>query len=150
LPSEVLEEFKHGNYVVKRSLGTFNQVDPDQSQEWLNATGKRGDGIVGITRTPSALSMWSLSYNLSSHVNFLTRTMYDVTPDDIITHKDASKSRKVLDSEFEESLVDAMKRFEVLDPSYERDQLINVITKDKATDLIRDLLLSLAHWVKYN
>ena len=42
LPSEVLEEFKQGNFVVKRSLGTFNQVDPDQSQEWLNATGKRG------------------------------------------------------------------------------------------------------------
>lgn len=145
LPSEVLEEFKQGNFVVKRSLGTFNQVDPDQSQEWLNATGKKGGGIVGITRTPSALSRWSLSYNLRSHVSFLTRTMYNVNPDDIITHKDASKSRKVLDSEFEESLVDAMKRFKVLDPSYESDQLINMITKDKATDLIRDSLLSSAH-----
>ena len=71
--------------------------------------------------------------------------MFDVNPDDIITHKDASKSRKVLYSEFEESLVDAMKRFKVLDPSYERDQLINVITKDKAIDLIRDSLLSSAH-----
>jgi hypothetical protein len=57
--------------------------------------------------------------------------MYDVNPGDIITHKDASKSRKVLDSEFEESLVDAMKRFKVLDHSHERYQLINMITKDK-------------------
>jgi hypothetical protein len=34
----------------------YNQVDPDQSQEWLNATGKKGGGIVGITRTPTAQS----------------------------------------------------------------------------------------------
>ena len=66
-----------------------------------------------------------------------------VNPDDIITHKDASKNRKVL--AFEESLVDALKMFKVLGPSYERDQLINMITKDKATDLIRDSLLSSAY-----
>jgi hypothetical protein len=70
----------------------------------------RGGGIVGIIRTSTALSRWFLSYNLRSHVSFLTRTTYDVNPDDIITHKDASKGRKVNDSEFEESLVDAMKR----------------------------------------
>ena len=69
--------------------------------------------------------------------------MYDVNPDDIITHKDASKSRKVLYSEFEESLVDAMKRFKVLDPSY-------VITKDKATDL-SEIRYYLQHiWAKYS
>lgn len=38
LPPEVLAEFQQGNCFVKRSGGTFNQVDPDQSQEWLNAT----------------------------------------------------------------------------------------------------------------
>jgi hypothetical protein len=38
-----------------------------------------------------------------------------------------------------------MKRFKVLEPSYERDQLINMITKDKATDFIRDSLPSSMH-----
>lgn len=98
LPPEVLAEFQQGNFVVKRSGGTFNQVDPDQSQEWLNATGKKGGGIVGITRTPSALSRWSLSYNSRSHISHLTRNMYDVNPDDILIHKDASKSRQALDA----------------------------------------------------
>lgn len=49
--------FEAGNFVVKQSNAKYNQVDPDQSQEWLNATGKKGGGIVGITRTPTALSM---------------------------------------------------------------------------------------------
>ncbi len=44
-----------GNFVVKRSARKFNQVDPDQAQEWLNGVGKKGGGIVGITKTTSAL-----------------------------------------------------------------------------------------------
>ena len=34
LPAQV-EEFKRGNFVVKRSNAKFNQVSPDQAQEWL-------------------------------------------------------------------------------------------------------------------
>jgi hypothetical protein len=51
----------------------------------------------------------------------------------------------VLDSEFEESIVDAMKRFNVLELFYERNELINMITKDKITNFIIDSLLSSAH-----
>ena len=50
LPVEVQTEFDKGNWVVKGSPRRFNQVDPDQGQERLNGTGKRGGGIVGITR----------------------------------------------------------------------------------------------------
>lgn len=56
LPMEVLHEFKKGNFVVKCSKGTFNQVSADHSLEWLNGIGKRGGGIVGITKTSSALT----------------------------------------------------------------------------------------------
>ena len=42
------------NIQVEKSK--FSQIDPDQSQEWLNGTSKKADGIVGITRTASALS----------------------------------------------------------------------------------------------
>ena len=40
LPDEILELFRQGHFVVKRSQRKFNQVDPDQAQEWLNGTGK--------------------------------------------------------------------------------------------------------------
>ncbi len=55
LPDDVLEEFKKGNFVVKVGKAKFNQVTPDQAQEWLNGTGKKAGGIVGITRSLSAL-----------------------------------------------------------------------------------------------
>ena len=51
LPESVLQEFREGNFDVKRGDSKFNQVSPDQSQEWLNGTGKSGGGIVGITKS---------------------------------------------------------------------------------------------------
>ena len=71
LPESVLQEIREGNFVAKRGDSIFNQVSPDQSQEWLNGTGKYGGGIVGITKTPSAPSRWALSYNLRSHTSLL-------------------------------------------------------------------------------
>ena len=53
LPQQVKREFDAGNFVVKRSSQCFNQVDPDQSQEWLGCIGKKGGGIIGITKTSS-------------------------------------------------------------------------------------------------
>ena len=55
LPEEVKEEFVKGDFVVKCSANKFNQVDPDHAQEWLNGTGKRAGGIVGVTKTISVL-----------------------------------------------------------------------------------------------
>jgi len=75
LPKEVLEEFKKGNVVVKWNENKFNQVSPDRSPECLNGIGKRGGGIVGITRTSSALSRWALSYDLRSQIAENTHTM---------------------------------------------------------------------------
>ena len=51
LPENLKCEFMRGNFAVKRSAHTFNQVDPDQAQEWLNGTCKKGGGIVGITKS---------------------------------------------------------------------------------------------------
>ena len=69
----------------------FNQVDPDQAQEWLNGTGKSGGGIVGITKTTSALSRWALSFNMRAQIASDTRKLYGLTFDDSLTHKEAKK-----------------------------------------------------------
>ena len=42
LPVEILNEFRNGNFVVKRTESKAIQADIDQSQEWLNSTGKSG------------------------------------------------------------------------------------------------------------
>ena len=79
LVTEVLNEFMAGNFVVKIGQSAFNQVDPDQAQEWMNAVRKRGGGIVGITKSLPALSRWALSFNLRSDIGKPTREMYDET-----------------------------------------------------------------------
>ena len=63
LPYEVLQEFKKGKFVVKWKEGAFNEVSADHSLEWLNGIGKRGCGIVGITKTSSALSRCVNGFN---------------------------------------------------------------------------------------
>ena len=41
LSPEIKKEFEDGNFVVKRTNQKFNQVDPDQRQEWLYGIGIR-------------------------------------------------------------------------------------------------------------
>ena len=74
MPKEVLEEFK-GNFIGKWNKSRFNRVRPDHSLEWMNGRGKSGGGIVGITKTSSALSRWALSY-IRSHLKIHTQCLY--------------------------------------------------------------------------
>ena len=73
--AEVQAEFDNGNWVVKGSPRRFNQGDPDQGQEWLNGTGKRGGGIVGITRATAALCRCCLLYTSPSPRDLSTSRM---------------------------------------------------------------------------
>ena len=75
LPPEVLHEFQEDSFVVKRTDRRFNQVSADQSTEWLKYVGKKSGGLVGITRVASALSRWTLSYNLTTVIASQTTAM---------------------------------------------------------------------------
>ena len=79
LPPDILHEFQQGHFVVKQTNRLFNQVSPDQSTEWLNATGKKSGGLVGITKV---LSRWTLSYNITKLIASQTKQMLHVTTDD--------------------------------------------------------------------
>ena len=53
-----------------------------------SATGgldKKGGGIVGITKTTSALNRWALSYNLRSHLALETRKRIDSKEDALLS-----------------------------------------------------------------
>jgi len=63
------------------------------------ATGKKGGGIVGITKTPSAVSKWALSYNLRSHIAEQTSAMFDIHYDDRLIHTESAKERQKQDNE---------------------------------------------------
>lgn len=140
LPEPVLSEFQRGNFVVKRSAEKFNQVDPDQAMEWINGTGKKGGGIVGITKTISALCRWTLSYNLRSQIAAETHAMYNHGPGSKRVHKEATKSRQKRDNDDEDSLLSVFQGFNVF-ASGCPDSLQNLATKDLATEAIQNSLL---------
>jgi len=95
LSPEVLIEFQEDNFVVKCSDQRSNQVSPDQNTDWLNATGKKSGGLLGITRIISTLTRLASSYTLrtviDSQTTMLTLTTNDV--DDEYIHNECTKSR---------------------------------------------------------
>ena len=141
LPQPVLSEFQKGNFVVKRSPHNFNQVDPDHATEWINSTGKKAGGIIGITKTTSALCRWTLSYNLRSHIAAETYEMYNLDATSTHLHNEATKSRLNRDNSDEMSLVMAFQRFNVF-ASLTPGSLQNPVTKDLTTEEIQTSLTS--------
>ena len=111
LPQEVLHEFQEGNFVVKRTDRQFNQVSADQSTEWLNATGEKSGGLIGITSISSAINRWALSFNLRNVISSQTAMMLGLTPDDEedeYTHNECSKTRMERDDSDEGKILSSV------------------------------------------
>ena len=143
LPAEILDEFKNGNFVVKRAKSKFNQIDPDQSQEWLNSTGKSGGGIVGITITSSALSRWALSFNLRSDIASRTYELFHANSDGMVAHKERSKGRRDKDANAEKLVRDEMIRLKIFSEETEVNKILqNAATKDQAMEKVSKSLLN--------
>ena len=139
IPEEIREEFLKGNFVVKFSNQRFSQVDPDHAQEWLNRRGKVAGGIIGRTRITSALMKWTLSYNARSFISDQTYRIYGLEMDNLVT-KETTNARKSRDNFDEDKLLETLKSFNVL--SENSENLVNIATKDIATDDIQESLLN--------
>ena len=59
----VFQEFMAGNFVIKESNGSFNQVATDQALEHINKQCKVAGGLVGLTRTQSAMNRWMITFS---------------------------------------------------------------------------------------
>ena len=77
--------------------------------EWVNGAGKRGGGIVGITKTASALSRWTLSFNLRSHIAERTHQLYRLPHGSTDHHNEVTKSRQTRDNDDENSLLTTLR-----------------------------------------
>lgn len=143
LPDPVKAEFDSGNFVVNRSAQTFNQVGPAQSQEWLNAVGKKGGGINVIMKTPSALSRWTLSFNLRSHLVSATKVVYRIERGDAFTCNESNPARQKIDLKDEDNLLNIFQSFNLFSADTSPD-LRNIATKDIVTKNTEDDLL-IAH-----
>ena len=140
LPQEVLSEFEKGEFVVKFSQNKFNQVDPDHAQEWLNGTAKRAGGIVGITKTFTALMRWTLSLNVRSEIAKKTHEMFGIHKDYAIM-KESTPDRIKRDNADQQMVVSSLKRFNVFAES-NSEVLQSAASKDLLTNEIQDSLLN--------
>ena len=112
LPQEVQRNFESGNFVVKRPPQQFNQIDPDQSQEWLECIGKKGGVIIGILKSSSALTRWALSFNIRSHLANGSRIAFGLECDvECSTTNETTRGRMKRDSHDEASLLAVLQKF---------------------------------------
>ena len=141
LPSEVEAEFLAGNFVVKWSNRNFSEVDPDHALEWLNCVGKESGGIVGITKTPSALSRWALSYNLRSIISANTLELLGMSSAaEYRHHSEESAARKMKDKITENRLKETLKKYDAA--SAQNKDLVKITSKEKCPPEVQDSLLS--------
>ena len=57
----VFEEFRKGNFIVKKTTHVFSGITIDQAHEHNNASVKGDGGAVGLTENPEALRRWMVS-----------------------------------------------------------------------------------------
>ena len=114
----------------------FNQVDQDQSQAWLNCTGKTGG------ETLTALSRWTLSFNVRSDIASASYAMYSMYPSDTKLTNESNKLRQVRDDKDESSLSSTLERLNIFEPEFHQESLQNIATKDLATVSIQQSLIN--------
>lgn len=120
-------------------------MDPDQAQEWMNGIGKKIGGIIGITKTPSALFRWTLSYSLRTHIAAQTREMYHLGIYHEMAHNESNASRRLQDHADEKNVMELLQKSAVFSDSQLGpfpEKLQNIVTKDIATAEIQDSLLN--------
>ncbi|KAG1713911.1 Lactosylceramide 1,3-N-acetyl-beta-D-glucosaminyltransferase [Nymphon striatum] len=140
---DMIQEAKKTKSLTHWIESAVQSGGPDHSQEWLNCIGKKEGGIVGITKTTSALSRWALSYNLRANIASRTREMFMVGLDDQMIHNETTPARRKRDNENERNILKTLARFKVFSTDASlSDGLINIATKDVTTSAIQDSLLN--------
>lgn len=141
---DVHREFMNGNFVVKTTGNTFNQLSTDQALEHVNKVGKVAGGLVGITRSEGARDQWCLTFNERSRIVNETSTMLDIrTADDEYSpshHKEAGPSRIQRDRDDVQKLVEQLNRFGIF--QHQNDHVVNLATRDIASQQITEALLT--------
>jgi hypothetical protein len=137
---EVYQEFKGGNFVIKESIDTFNQVHTDQALEHINRNCKVSGGLVGITCTQSALDRWMLTCNDQGHLFEDIHTLFGLSTDREQTEKEKTKSHMGRDEVDVMKILDKLREFNPF--GHDREELVCISTNDVAPQDIKEELLT--------
>lgn len=141
---DVHREFMNGNFVVKTSFNTFNQLSTDQALEHVNKVGKVAGGLVGITRSEGARDQWCLTFNERSRIVDDTSSMLGMhTADEDFSPtnaKEAGPSRIKRDKQDVQKIVDQLNRFAIF--QHQNPCIVSLATRDIASQQITESLLT--------
>lgn len=141
---DVHQEFMNGNFVVKTTNNTFNQLSTDQALEHVNKVCKVAGGLVGITRSEGARDQWCLTFNERSRIVHDTSAMLDMhaTDEDYNPSymKEAEPSRLKRDKQDVQKIVDQLKRFGIF--QHQNPSVVSLATRDVASPQITESLLT--------
>ena len=144
---DVYEKVMEGDFVVKSSRNTFNQISTDLALEHVNKVEKVAGGLFEITRSDSARDMWCLTYNERSRIIDHTAAMLGMTLEDIeyapSVSGDAGPSIIKRDREDVKKLQDMLSRFPIFDSENdENDELSCLMPRDVSRENIKSALLT--------
>ena len=141
---DVHRQFMDGNFIVKSTHKTFNQISTDVALEQVNKVGKVAGGLVGITQSNDARDRWCLTYNERSRFVDETSVMFGLTIDDAqyasSANKDVGTSRIKRDKDDIQKLVYQLERFSVFNTHC--PDLTCLATRDIAPESIKTALLT--------
>ena len=137
----VFDQFQHGNFTVKETEGNFNQLATDFALEHINKLCKVAGGIVGITRTKSALDRWMLTCTeLARMVNAIHSQVETSSNTMAYVSKDQEKTRIKRDKGDVGKIRNLFERFQPFIRG--GTSLVCISTNDIASERIQSDLLS--------
>ncbi|KAG8201226.1 hypothetical protein JTE90_019865 [Oedothorax gibbosus] len=132
---DVYNEFESGNFVIKSTKTHSNQTTEDQALELVNKKGKTSGGLIGISRI-------ELTYNLRSKLAEDKRRMLglaDLEDFDEQPHIEIGTQRIDRD---EHDVIALKEQFEFGDVFSDTSHLLNISTKEVASEDIQNDLLT--------
>lgn len=136
----VYAEFMDGNFVVKHTPQKFNNVSTDQALEFVNKMCKVSGGLVGITRTESAMNRWLLTCSERARIADEARAMAGMVTHVSTMHKEASSARSKRDENDIQKLTHQLVAFNPFGRKH--DDLLCISTNDVAPDDVKNELLT--------
>ena len=104
-------------------------------------------GVVGITKTTTAVNRQALSFNLRTQIATDTKKIFGISVTETVDHDDAYDGNCQHDMEAEQKLHDAFVSCNVFGDD-KQHTLQSIVTKDLATDVIQDSLLNAEQYGK--
>jgi hypothetical protein len=136
----VYSEFMDGNFVVKHTPQKFNNVSTDQALEFVNRMCKVSGGLIGITRTESAMNRWLLTCSERTRLADEARALAGMVTQVSAMHKEGSSTRSKRDENDIQKLTNQLVAFNPF--GREQEDLICISTNDVAPDAVKNDLLT--------